>query len=295
MERGPRGPEISRETQELLKNPEQVFDSDLEGADRQNKEVISRLVRVGEIERSNDHVDFETIEMGSGSAPRIQIVWPVSSGQAYFLNLVPITEGRGIEREIFGYSGEYGLASGNRGRYKLIERISLTELFAVPDDLNIIIQPTINRWAVETVENPLTTAIFGKNSRKMYIGLGFLLLGREWMHIGMHEAGHLPENHDENLAWQIANEKYAELHRGIKTDIISGKRSGRFGLLKKKQESRYYGETPRLGDIVKYGLVSHARANNAKVPAQWDKDQISSDFRRILTAADEAYDNFIGR
>jgi len=295
MERGPRGPETPRETQELLRTPEQVFDSNKEAAERQNKEVIERLMRRGEIQRSNDNVEFETVETGKGSAPRIQIAWPTNRQSGHILNLEPIVEGKGAERGIFGYTGEYGVAKREGLNYRMTdERVSLSELFEVPDDLNIIIEPTINRWAVEAGEDPLTTAIFGKNARKMYVGLGFLFLGREWMHVGMHEAGHLPNNHDENLAWSIANKKYAQIHKPRKTDIIAGKDIGQFGLLK-SPESRYYGKTPRLGDVAKYGLTTHARSGNAKIPKQWDQERILRDFQSIILAADQTYEDFIGR
>jgi hypothetical protein len=104
----------------------------------------------------------------------------------------------------------------------------------------------------------------------------------------------LPDNRDENLAWKIANEKYAALHRPRKADIIAGNDTGRFGLLKAPQP-RYYGETPRLGDIAKYGLVSHARANNATIPKQWNQERITDNFGRIIIAANESYENLIGR
>ncbi|MEK7161945.1 MAG: hypothetical protein AAB729_04635 [Patescibacteria group bacterium] len=292
-ERGPRGPEISSETRELLRTPEQVFDSDAEQAERQSREVLDRLMRKGEISRTSGNAELETIEIGRNSAPRIQIAWP--SGKNYFLlNLEPITEGKGAEKGVFGYTGSYGTAAKGRNGYKFSEKVSLEELFAVPNDLTLIVHPTINRWAIEIGVDPATAAAFGKDVRNMYMGMGFLLLGQEWMHVGMHEAGHLPSNPDENLAWKTANEKYAAIHKPIKQEIIAGKHTGRFGLLK-KPESRYYGETPRLGDIAKYGLVSHARANNAKVPAQWNQEQIMYDFQKIISAADEAYEYFIGR
>lgn len=292
-ERGPRGSEISSETREQLKTPGQVFDSDKEQAERQSREVMDRLMRKGEIRRTSSNAELETIEIGRNSAPRIQIAWP--AGRSYFLlDLEPITEGKGAEKGVFGYTGSYGPATREKNRYKFSEKVSLEELFAVPDDLTLIVHPTINRWAIETGANPATAAAFGKDARNMYMGMGFLLLGREWMHVGMHEAGHLPNNPDENLAWKTANEKYAAIHKPIKQEIIAGKNTGRFGLLK-NPESRYYGETPRLGDIAKYGLVSHARAHNTKVPAQWDQEQITRDFQRIISAADEAYEDFIGR
>ena len=87
--------------------------------------------------------------------------------------------------------------------------------------------------------------------------------------------------------------KYAAIHKPIKQEIIAGKHTGRFGLLKTRIP--ILRGNSRLGDIAKYGLVSTHVPIMQKVPAQWNQEQIMYDFQKIISAADEAYEYFIGR
>src|SRR3989344_4772496 len=233
MERGPQRYE-SKERQELIRKPENIFDSNLEKAREENQNLKDRLMG-RELFREVGGATFETKELGVGLPPEIRIGWTDDDKKSYLLCLEPITEGKGIESGIFGYVGSYGpakLAKGYDKNYEFTEEgtVPLEELFDVPEGLRLIILPTKNRWAMES-KNSLTESLFGENARLMYMGLGFLLLGREWLHIGMHEAGHL-SSHDENRAWSIANSNYAIRVRPRKDDIQDGIYTGEFGLLK---------------------------------------------------------------
>lgn len=136
----------------------------------------------------------------------------------------------------------------------------------------------------------------GRKRQNPLYGPGFLLLGEKghkWMHIGMHEAGHLPNENDENKAWTTANSNYASLYHGNKeiiNQIISGRSRGRFDLLEKPS----YGNNLTIGRIIRYGLVSHALTGNAKIPEQWTKNskRIMDEFRRKIVEAQQAFNSF---
>lgn len=294
MERGHRGPEKSVEITELMKHPELVFDSDFEGAQQQHHQLVSKIMRQGEIYREGSSAIFHSREISKTDSPRIEIAWPTTGDNVILLRLDSIGEERGH------YTGKYGGAVCNKSGYRSEYEFqsgrdkNLEDLFAVPDDIHLIIKPTIDRWAIEAAPNPDTTADYGPKARVLYMGIGFLLLGREWMHIGMHEAGHLPNNRDENIAWSAANQAYAAVHKPLKKEIISGAQSGRFNLLK-EPVSVSYGSTPTIGKIAKYGLVSHAQNEGAHIPKHWDAKATMDEFRQVIKAANEAYDYFVGR
>ena len=273
------GPRLSVESQEVLSHPEQVFDSDIESARRESEEVRRSLERTGEITRR-----IEGAEFGS-SAGKIRILWPASSDEATFLLLDPITEGKGVETGVLGYIGSYGRARKKDSKWEVLERQSLEELFGVPDNLKIIVRPTVDRWAVG--KDP-TTALFGENARTLYMGLGFLLLGQEWMYVGMHEAGHLHQGPDENKAWTWANKESARRNRPDKERIIAGESSGQFGILKKPA---WYNKAPTIGDLERYGLVSHFMAGNAHIPKHWEKrtETTVRKFKGIIERAQDQY------
>jgi len=303
MEGYPRGPEISRETVELLKTPEQVFDSDLEKAKKEAEKVAERILRSDGSHRQSRGVevdiDSESVESRRGSKPAIQITWAGKfDKQGIMLSLDPISEGKGIESGVLAYKGSYGVAKRNQaGEFDLIDdpskTLSLEKLFQVPQGIDLYIKPTITRWAIGQDE---LSFLWGENARTLYMGLGFLLLGEKghkWMYIGMHEAGHLPNENDENKAWTAANLNYASLYRGKKEiikQIISSQNHGRFDILEKPS----YGNNLTIGKIVKYGLVSHALAGNAKIPEQWtENSKITMDeFGRKIVEAQEAFDSF---
>ncbi len=282
--------EPSPELSELSRHPEQVFDSDLNSADREFNQLMQRLTRRGEIYRSGERASFHALETTPGSLPAIQIAWPEPNGNCMVLRLSPHVENKGPESVALAYSGEYGLGKrrGDKYEYKLIP---LSELYGIPKDLNIVVKPTATRWAIG--KDDMAVA-YGENTRTLYMGLGFLLLGQEYMHIGMHESGHLPNNPDENIAWEWANKYYASLNRPNRDKIVEGHSQGIFHLLKKVDP---YGRVPTIGKIVQYGLVSHSLAKNADIPVQWQQksEQIMREFDGVIDRADEAYEYFIGR
>jgi len=289
MEDGP-DLEPTPELRELMSSPEQAFDSDLKSANREFERLMERLQKTGKIYKSGGRAIFKTTETAQGRPPAIQIAWSERNNIYTVLRLSPHVEGKGAEAGVFGYSGEYGVAR-QKGKNWEYDLEPLSELYGIPDDLNIIVKPTATRWAIGKDETAIT---FGDDTRTLYMGLGFLLLGQEWMHIGMHEAGHLPDTHDENKAWRVANKYYADLHKLRKEDIVSGKSNSLFELLEKSQP---YGNKLTIGQIVQYGLVSHASAGNAKIPKSWEQKSrsIMIDFTRVIERADQAYDHFIGR
>lgn len=292
---------MTRETAELLRSPERAFDSDIESAQREAKELVERLKRIGETERGGERATFETHEIYGSQTPKIQIAWPAQKGaDATMLQLTPHVEGRGAEKGVFGYSGEYGTVQGKSGQLEFAGKpTSLKELFGVPDKLEIIIVPTADRWAIE--KNGLLSIAYGENTCTLYMGIGFLFRGPEFMQVGMHEAGHLAggagQSHteNENEAWTYANQRYAAMHKPKKERVLSGSDTGLFRLLKKPEP---YGNNRTIGKIAQYGLVSHARANgNAHIPRHWEKngEDIMREFRNVIEAANEDYEYFIGR
>lgn len=302
MENGPRTPELSREVKELLENPEKVFDGDIERAEEENHDVIERLTRLGEISREGNEASIQTIqtiEAGNlGIPPAIEIFWDKKPGApATLLRLNPIFVGRGAESGAnLGYTGSYGVATSEGRNYKFAdgEKIkSLEKVFAVPDGLKLIVRPTIDVWMMS--KNPLDRATFGDNARTLYMGLGFLFLGREWMFVGMHEAGHLTHA-DENAAWRVGNSQYAKINRPRKKAIIAGEDTGEFDILKRPTN---YGKSLTAGRIMQYGLTCHWLKNDAKLPEIWRKErtvkQTIDEFRQIIKKANEEYDHFIGR
>lgn len=299
-ESGPRGPETSREARELLEHPEQVFDSDKEMAQEEARELAKRLERIGETKREGSNAIFETMETESpGGAPQIQIAWPAKKGvPSTMLRLIPHTEGQGPESGIFGYSGEYGITNEVSGKHEFdIEPMSLEELFGVPKDINLIIVPTATRWAI--AKDQMAVA-FGENTRTLYMGLGFLFRGPEFMQVGMHEAGHLAggangtHTHNENKAWTFANRRYAALHDGLKDQVIAGKNTGLFDLLKRPMP---YGNSTTIGKIARYGLTSHAIAGgDAHISKQWrdQSERTMDEFKSLIELADQDYDYMVG-
>lgn len=196
--------EISRETSELLKTPEQVFDSDKEKADAQAAEVAKRIMEGRDIryERSGLSVLVEgkKVETGVVSKKSIKIAWPRNNQHTTMLQLDPITEGYCAEADVLAYTGRYGVAKKVKEEWEFLDRDSaksLEEAFCVPDGKHLLVKPTIDRWAIGKDE---LSAAYSEDTYTLHMGLGFLLLGEPWMYIGMHEGGHMPDNHDENLA-----------------------------------------------------------------------------------------------
>lgn len=301
IEFGPRGPEMTPETEELLRSPEKAFDSDIESARKEAHKLSERLRSIGETRRGGERATFETHEIDGSQTPQIQIAWPAQKGaDATMLQLAPHVEGRGIERGVFGYSGEYGASKGEPGQLEFMGKpVSLKKLFGVPDNLEIIVVPTANRWAIE--KDGLLSITYGENTCTLYMGIGFLFRGPEFMQVGMHEAGHLAggvdlsQTDNENEAWTYANQRYAEIHKPKKEQVLTGQDTGLFRLLKKPEP---YGITPTIGKLAQYGLTSHALAGGkARIPKQWEKkgEDTMREFRNVIEAANEDYEYFIGR
>ena len=300
MERYPQGPELSRETLEILRTPEQVFDSNIEKARKESERVAERLRQIREEHKNSRGVEFDLeSKIGRGMAKTIQITWADWRDQrGMMLSLDPITEGSGPESGVFGYKGRYGLAKRVKNGFEYENGTSgvltLERLFMVPEGISLIVRPTMVRWAIGADELSMP---YGDKTKTLYMGLGFLLLGgkgHKWMHIGMHEAGHLPDENDENKAWTTANRNYASLTRGDKErirQIVMGKGRGRFDLLEKP----FYGSGPTIGKIAKYGLVSHALGGDAKVPDAWLKGagRTMEEFGDKIIEAQQAFDSFI--
>lgn len=284
-----RGSRLSPETTDTPKDLHEVFDSDLERAQQEHRQTLERLRRLGEIERRGRYAEMSVeIEGGNIHFPSIQIAWPVNPSSAYLLQLDPITTGKGMESGIIAYRGSYGTASRDQEAWELDtdDMVSLESLFGVPPPLNLAIKPTITRWAVAADE---LAVVMGVNTRTLYVGLGLLLLGHQWLHIGSHEAGHLPNTTNENEAWFKANKLYARRHKPRKGSVISGEFRGLFDLLRKP--SGWYSPQPTIGEIVKYGLTSHFLGGQVRIPDTWKRDGERT-LRTFDQIREEAYEEF---
>lgn len=289
IERGPR--KISPELLELLKNPLEVFDSPIEKAQKQHRDLMEHLKQRRDVHRIGKELEVSIETVVSASVPTIEIAWPIDRDTAMLLQLNPITEGKGSEKGVLAYRGIYGLAKKPRLDWQLDPQksYSLEQVFGIPDGLNLVIKPTIDRWAIAKDE---MAVLFGDKTRTLFMGLGFLFLGHQWMHIGMHEAGHLPDTHDENKAWEKANTMYARRHRQYKKEIINQRYLGQFELLKRPN---WYSHTPTLGKIMKYGLVSHS-FGGTRIPKHWKADALKTmeDFQSVIQQAHDAYTHVLG-
>ena len=284
------------ETANILKHPEQAFDSPLAEAMNSAKEAMKHLQQQNKIDYKGRNLGVRIERDGQASTPSIQIAWPITNTSSHVLSLDPIQERRGPESRVFiTYKGVYGIAdrASRSQAWKYRSKVSLEELFGVPEGLDIYVQPTIDRWAIE--RDPMTSALFGENARRLYMGLGFLFLGHQWMHVGMHEAGHLPDVSDENQAWFKANKLYAARHRGIKKAVIAGKNSGQFELLQKPDKSSW-NPKPTIGKIVQYGLVSRF-IGGTRIPKHWQSQipEIMEEFKQVIKKAHRAYEDVFVR
>lgn len=282
----PRRPQM--EIREILNHPEGVFDSSLREAERSSRQVMEDLKERGSVDSVGAEVECRIEKVGLSQLPPIQIAWPITDTSSYLLRLQPIQFGRGIEaRDVIAYKGSYGTAKKDGSEWKFESQTSLEELFGVPDELEVYVKPSIDRWAVGKDE---LADIFGDNARTLYMGLGFLFLGHQWMHIGMHEAGHLPDKADENEAWFRGNKLYASRHKKDKDAIMQGKNTGQFELLEKPVSSSQ--RKPTIGKIMQYGLVSHF-IGGTKIPKHWKAQEIMKEFQLVIQRAHKAYEKII--
>lgn len=283
-------PHLQFERESILRHPEKSFDSPLEEARRSAIETMEHLRQRDKIDYRGRDLSVNVEREGQAVAPSIQIAWPITSTSSYVLTLDPIQEGKGPESGVFAYRGSYGIAhrEWRWEEWKYKSKIPLEQLFGVPKGLEIYVQPTIDRWTVE--KDSITSALFGQNARKLYMGLGFLFLGHQYMLIGMHEAGHLPEGADENEAWFRASKLYASRHKKDKKRIIAGKNTGQFELLQRPDKSSW-NPNPTIGKIVQYGLVSHS-VGGTKIPKHWQlqSTHIMREFNQVIKKAHQAYE-----
>jgi hypothetical protein len=274
------------ESQRLVRNPEEAFDSDLPSAEAEFQMTMEDMRRAGEGGIKTCELEFSFGAETGGSRPIIQFIWPGTRNTFTFLHLNPIAEGYGFEGGIIGYSGTYGSGIKRRpdNNWQVLRSIPLENLLQTPDNIQLVVKPTVDRWAIGI---DYTAMVMGENFRTLYMGLGFLFLGQEWMHIGFHESGHLPHNDDENHAWQIANRHYAQIHRGQRAAISKGENLGLFDLLKKETDLFH----PSIGTIMKYGLITHYKAGNASIPRVWRKDgnRTLKEFTVIIESAQDHY------
>lgn len=296
---GERGPEffsshtessLESDGRELARHPWEVVDSPLDAALKQHRLTAERIAGNIGVERHLRNVDI-AIELGEtrSTPPSFQIAWPIDSQHAMLLDLAPMSEGRGPESGTFGYTGRYGLAKpGKKAIWKFTsEAASLEQLYGVPSGLHLIVMPTVTRWAV--AKETEVTSLYGENARTLYMGIGLLLLGHQWMHIGFHEAGHLPDTNDEIEAWQKGNSKYAIRHVPEKKYILSGKSKGLFDIL---DEPQWNPRKPTIGEIMKYGLAFPWSEHGPKIPDTWrrDAEKIQRKFTRVIEEAHEAFE-----
>ena len=301
-----RGPELRRETVEIKRSPEQVFDSDRSKAERESNELQRMLSRVESLHKRNGgaelHIETSSIEKGpSTHAKSIKIVWCGRyDDEGTMLQLDPITEGRGPEAGVFGYKGRFGKAIRKDDNFVLSPKskpVTLEQLFGCPEGTDLRVKPTVHRWAVGKDE---LSAMGGEDTYTLFMGLGFLLMDQKWMYIGFHEAGPLPHQNDENSAWTTGKRNHAKIYKGnrdLQKAISSGKHTGLFGVLEKPFRSRDL----TVGKIERYGITSHYLAGNSKLPESWKNEdyskgitvkEVMDDFDRRIEEAQFSFDEF---
>lgn len=294
-----RGPEIRSETLELIRNPEQVFDSSLEKARQEADKVERDLLRIENLHKASGGAEIH-IETSVAETERaiqqssIKIVWASPYEKSgTMLEFIPVSVGKGMEGGLLGYKGFYGYAQRKKDTFQFESNniISLENLYKTPENTKLLVHPTVSRWAVGK------DLITPEGMTDLYIGLGMLLKAEEWMYIGFHEAGHLPSEQDENQAWRKGKVNHASYYRGKKDAISSiahGKSHGLFGVLKKPSP---WVNALTVGRIERLGITSHATIGNAYLPDQWAQKSEESldDLRRTILNAQFAYDNFFKR
>lgn len=74
---------------------------------------------------------------------------------------------------------------------------------------------------------------------------------------------------------------------------MAGDTAFRFDILRKP----FWAKDMTIGKIMRYGLVSHALAGNAKIPQPWQDSSRSTmeRFREAITDATEVFDKVFGK
>lgn len=289
-----RRPERSRELERMIERPEQVFDSDLGLASQESKQVIQRLLSKAPFQYESPECDVEvtTAQLSDIKVPIIQFAWMNPNGTAAALLLEPSKSS--VEPGLV-FEGRFGTASWKRQSWILDKSrdLELDTLYGIPERRHVTIAPTISRWAIE-YDQPANSHT---NERRMYMGIGFLLLGIQWMHIGMHEAGHLPDEPNENFAWRSGNTHFAQLHEGQDYRGLRKHNRTTRGLFNLLLPPDRFVAQPTIGDIMRYGLTSHSEAGNpdASIPGQWNTKSNTSlrELRSTIERAHREFENLV--
>lgn len=272
-----RSPELS----DTLKDPRTVFDSDIPTADDQFDKVIQDLAPFNGVYRVRStqvQIDHKIDQ----SLPSISLFWPDAHIPSA-LRLTPVAH--------LGYHGEWGHMNQTENGWEL-KAIPLSAVWGVPENKDLLIKPTIDRWAVDLVERQ--TDSFDYPTHTVYAGIGFLLLGQPWMHIGNHEvAGHLPNIHDENVAWTRAHQWTKKVHAKSRQQIRQGTYHGMFDSLASPSWYRKLSEEPTIGEIAMYGLSSYAAYGEARAPQHWDIEGNTTQLMKIIKDAHGRYNQLV--
>jgi hypothetical protein len=295
-----------------LKFPYLVFGGSekkaVNSAKAQHKE-LARLLRIvpehpQSISLENGTEIITQIESGQ-NVPTMFIFWPRNSNSRllhrenyWALILKPETLAKGAEGGTLSYKGAYGTVSKNReGKFINAQMEPLEKVFGLPDSAELEIHPTADQWAIgETVLSAMADS--EQKSYDFYMGLGFLLLDRRWMAVGLHEIAHTKERKkrrvvrdEENEAWLQALEFYKQSN-GSKRE-----KESIFGLLQKPTDQ----DRLTIGRIIRYGLSTYAIHGNARVPESWlypeeageTMGAVVEEFQGHITQARQMYKAFV--
>lgn len=296
-------PEKPPERFTQILSPEQVFDSSIIEAKKQAKSVAEMLEKAGPGMKNIDvelRITPESSRKNEVSSPKhkkIQIIW--KSKNNYMLELIPVTEGKGVDSVVVGYSGRYGRAEkdGEKTEFRFgKDVVSLEQLYGCPKGIRLIIFPTKDRWSIER-----DTLHFRSDAFNLYMGLGFLLNDMRWMVVGNHEIGHIPKDDigpmvsNENSAWTRAKTQLANtiIGRGLQKEVATGSERGPFDIYRKPQTK----SDLTIGMIERFGITSHFLQGNANIPRSWrGKESIERVLRLFgehILQAQQAFDRFL--
>lgn len=265
--------------------------------DEQQADGVIAHLKNTEVYTELPGIEVISIRKEEQTLPPLQIAWKIDENNALLLHLEPRRIGEGA---IEGYEGYYGSATRSDDGWKFIEgdKRRLEEVFGAPENIQLLIRPTVDGWSIgrdtlAVIEERF--AVYG-----LQMGLGFLLLGPQWLLIGMHELGHIfpqpNETDDEREAWLQALRYYAKLHKGIRDQILDGANPGLFNLLVRKEKREE--NAPTIGDIVRLGMVSHFRGSQPGllIPPSWreNADNTLVELTKITQRARQAYMDVFG-
>lgn len=276
---------VVSEAEDLSRHPEQVVDSPLNFAGKENERVQSLLDTNNRLHVTtrNAELAYSKKERGSTStSPVIRISWPIRGNRAWALELRGISKGQGPESNgVDGYAGNYGIIERGQDSESFVESQSIESLFNFPQNVRVMVKPTVARWAIGQDE---LAEHYGENVQTLFMGLGLLLVNHQFMLIGMHEAGHLlAKNIDSEMeAWKIGLNNYKKRHKDRKEGILSGKDTGLFELLQEPSHDR-----PIIGDIVKPSFLFTSDSGDWGTERKID---ILNKWDRIVQRAEDAFE-----